>query len=92
MLTPVPTTCLPPHSLDPVPFPASSNKCPHLAQVLANKVRAKVQEARSANRALSAADGFCPSTVRLLNRFLEQGQTQAPAPGAGPSFPPGLKQ
>ncbi|KAI7835527.1 hypothetical protein COHA_010573 [Chlorella ohadii] len=63
-----------------------------LGKVLANKVRAKVQEARSANRAVSAADGFCPSTVRLLNQFLEQGQTQAPAPGAGPSFPPGLKQ
>lgn len=45
---------------------------PALPQVLANKVRAKVQEARSANRAVSAADGFCPSTVRLLNRFLEQ--------------------
>jgi glucose-6-phosphate isomerase len=63
-----------------------------LGKVLANKVRAKVQEARSANCPLSAADGFCPSTVRLLNRFLQQGQTQAPAPGAGPSFPPGLKQ
>ena len=63
-------------------------------QVLATKVRAKVQEARAAGRPLSAAaDGFNGSTARLLNRFLAADKTAAPAPGAtAPNFPPGLRQ
>lgn len=60
-------------------------------QVLANKVRAKVAEARAANRPLSAADGFNSSTVRLLNRFLES-KTQPPAAGGPHVFPPGLQK
>ena len=60
-------------------------------QVLANQVRAKVQEARSAGRQLGAADGFNASTARLLNRFREAKTTPPPA-GGGHSFPPGLRQ
>lgn len=72
--------------------PSSPNTPPSalLPQVLANQVRAKVQEARGAGRPVAAADGFNSSTVRLLNRFLES-KTQPPAPGAGHNFPPGLK-
>jgi glucose-6-phosphate isomerase len=61
-----------------------------LGKVLANQVRAKVQEARSEGRPLGAQDGFNGSTLRLLNRFLEA-KTQPPGPGQH-SFPPGLKQ
>lgn len=60
-----------------------------MVQVLANKVRSKVQEARSAGRQVSKADGFNASTVRLLNRFLEA-KTQPPAQGKH-TFPPGLE-
>jgi glucose-6-phosphate isomerase len=63
---------------------------PPAPQVLANQVRAKVQEARSEGRPLGAQDGFNGSTLRLLNRFLEA-KTQPPGPGQH-SFPPGLKQ
>ncbi|KAL4431020.1 hypothetical protein ABPG75_006276 [Micractinium tetrahymenae] len=62
-----------------------------LGKVLANKVRAKVAEARTDNRPLSTADGFNSSTVRLLNRFLES-KTQPPAAGGPHAFPPGLRQ
>lgn len=61
-----------------------------LGKVLANRVRAKVEEARSANRPVAAADGFNPSTAALLNRFLAV-PTAKPAVGGPHSFPPGLK-
>lgn len=67
--------------------PAPSNKKKQ-EQVLANQVRAKVQEARAEARPLAAQDGFNGSTLRLLNRFLEA-KTQPPAPGSH-NFPPGL--
>ena len=59
--------------------------------MLANRVRAKVQEARAGGRELAAADGFLPSTQRLLNRFLAA-KTEAPAQGGPANFPPGLKR
>ncbi|KAL4426849.1 hypothetical protein ABPG77_006635 [Micractinium sp. CCAP 211/92] len=62
-----------------------------LGKVLANNVRAKLAEARAANRPLSTADGFSSSTVRLLNRFLEA-KTQPPQAGEPHSFPPGLQK
>lgn len=71
---------------------ASPHRPPPLCpQVLANRVRAKVQEARSGGRELAAADGFLPSTQRLLNRFLAS-KTEAPAAGGPANFPPGLRQ
>ena len=103
----LPGTCWPPGRVRCDPSASVDPRTPkshstHLAvalaaatvQVLATKVRAKVQEARAAGRPLSAAaDGFNGSTARLLNRFLAADKTAAPAPGAtAPNFPPGLRQ
>ena len=80
---PLPVTCA--RAPPPPPFPSP------VPQVLANKVRGKVAEARATGRPLGADDGFCSSTSRLLNRFLES-KPQAPQAGAPHNFPPGLRQ
>eukprot|EP00887_Chlorella_sp_A99_P005656 scaffold1.g5656.t1 len=61
-----------------------------LGKVLANNVRAKVEEARAANREIAPSDGFNASTRLLLNRFLAT-KTDRPAAGGPHSFPPGLQ-
>ena len=60
-----------------------------LGKVLAGKVRAKMSDARTSGRKLEAQDGFNPSTVRLLNRYLE-GKTQLLYPKPQDVFPADL--
>jgi glucose-6-phosphate isomerase len=57
-----------------------------LGKVLAGKVRAKMNEMRTTGRKLVASDGFNPSTIRLLNKYLE-GKTQLLYPDPRDVFP-----
>ena len=57
-----------------------------LGKVLAGKVRAKMNEMRTSGHQLSTADGFNPSTMKLLNRYLE-GKTQLLYPEPKDVFP-----
>jgi glucose-6-phosphate isomerase len=57
-----------------------------LGKVLAGKVRAKMNEMRSTGSQITPSDGFNPSTVKLLNRYLS-GKTQLLYPEPRDVFP-----
>jgi glucose-6-phosphate isomerase len=57
-----------------------------LGKVLAGKVRAKMNEMRSTGTQIAPSDGFNPSTVKLLNRYLS-GKTQLLYPEPKDVFP-----
>jgi glucose-6-phosphate isomerase len=57
-----------------------------LGKVLAGKVRAKMNEMRTTGRKLVESDGFNPSTMRLLNKYLD-GKTQLLYPEPRDMFP-----
>jgi hypothetical protein len=62
--------------MPPKPLPP-----PHKKQVLASKVRTKINEARNNNRFMANSDGFNYSTTRMINKYLA-GKKQV-RPGGG---------
>lgn len=57
-----------------------------LGKVLATRVRGTMSECRNHNRLLDVTDGFCPSTRKMVNRYL-RGKQQLLYPEPRDVFP-----